>query len=171
MTRALLFMALVSVAACGPAPGPAGADPETLARGLMAVWESGDTRGLDTLTAERIRYDDVPNGMRLGGREAVRAYIDQVHAWADNVSITIDTVTSGPTAATIEWTMHAVQDRPIPGRVPVATNRTVTLRGATIVEVADGRIVRAADYLDTLGFLLQLGAKVELPGGVTLGPG
>jgi hypothetical protein len=37
-----------------------------------------------------------------------------------------------------------------------------------MIEVADGMIVRAADYIDTLGFVLKLGATLELPGGVRL---
>ena len=37
-----------------------------------------------------------------------------------------------------------------------------------IIHVKDGLITKAIDYLDSLGFLVQLGAKVELPGGVVL---
>jgi hypothetical protein len=65
--------------------------------------------------------------------------------------------------------MRGVQDRPIAGRVPVATGRSFAIRGATLIEMKDGRIRRAADYIDVLGFVLQLGARVELPGGVVLG--
>lgn len=75
---------------------------------------------------------------------------------------------SGRDCAVAEWTMTAVQDRPIPGRVPVATDRRVEIRGVTLVEVRDGRITRAADYLDALGFVIQLGGRVALPGGASI---
>ncbi|MBM4093897.1 MAG: hypothetical protein FJ276_31500 [Planctomycetes bacterium] len=67
--------------------------------------------------------------------------------------------------------MRGVQDRPIPGRVPVATNRPFELKGVTVVELRDGRIARAADYIDVLGFVVQLGSRIELPGGVVIPSG
>ena len=64
--------------------------------------------------------------------------------------------------------MTAVQSNPIPGGVPVATNKRIKIQGATLIHVEDGKIVRAADYLDALGFVLQLGSEVALPGDVIL---
>jgi ketosteroid isomerase-like protein len=53
-------------------------------------------------------------------------------------------------------------------RLPVATGREVVLNGVTIIELRDGRIIRAADYIDTAPLLLQLGGRIELPGGVVI---
>ena len=53
-------------------------------------------------------------------------------------------------------------------RVPVATGREVVLNGVTIIEIEDGRIIRAADYTDTTPLMLQLGGRIELPGGVVI---
>jgi hypothetical protein len=39
-----------------------------------------------------------------------------------------------------------------------------------VVELRDGRIARAADYIDVLGFVVQLVGRVELPGGVAIPP-
>jgi hypothetical protein len=55
--------------------------------------------------------------------------------------------------------------------VPVATGLEVVTNGVTIVEIDGGRIRRAADYMDTTPVLLQLGGRVELPGGGTIEPG
>jgi hypothetical protein len=44
----------------------------------------------------------------------------------------------------------------------------MTIKGATLVRVEAGKITRAADYLDALGFVLQLGSEVALPGDVVL---
>ena len=48
--------------------------------------------------------------------------------------------------------------------VPVATGLEVVTNAVTIVEIDGGRIRRGADYMDTATMLLQLGARVELPG-------
>lgn len=44
------------------------------------------------------------------------------------------------------------------------------LKAAAVVELRDGRIARAADYIDVVGFVVQHGAQVELPGGVIIPP-
>lgn len=51
-----------------------------------------------------------------------------------------------------------------------ACQSEVVLSGVTIIEMEGGRIMRAADYTDTQPLLLQLGARIELPGGGLLGP-
>ena len=143
---------------------------ENRARQLMRVWETGDSRVLDAIASPDIVYDDVPNAERFEGLDGVRRYVGHVHSWASQVEITVTAVHGGTHVAVAEWLMRGVQDRPIPGRIPVATNRPFELMGATVVELRDGRIVRAADYLDVLGFVLQLGSRVELPGGVLIPP-
>jgi hypothetical protein len=104
----------------------------------------------------------------LTGLDAASAYVGHLHTWASEVELEVTEIVATESRAVAAWTMTAIQSGPIPGGVPVATNRPVELRGITMIEVADGMIVRAADYIDTLGFVLQLGATLELPGGVRL---
>ncbi|KAB2840985.1 MAG: nuclear transport factor 2 family protein, partial [Burkholderiales bacterium] len=108
------------------------------------------------------------NRYRFEGREGVKRYVTHVHAWAAELTIEVKRVHAGQQVAVAEWVLRAVQARPIPGRVPVATGQRFELAGLTLIELREGRIARAADYLDVLGFVLALGARVELPGGVVL---
>lgn len=166
--RTILYIAAMAalLAGCGQTPDL----PEQRARQLMAIWESGDSGTLGEIASPEMVYDDLPNGERFEGLDGVRRYIGHVHSWAGQVQITIAAVHSGPDVAVAEWVMRGVQDRPIPGRVPVATNRAFELKGATLIELREGRIARAADYMDVLGFVVQLGGRVELPGGVAIPP-
>jgi len=142
--------------------------PDQRIRQLMAIWETGDTSQLGAIATADLVYDDVPNAERFEGLDGARRYVGHVHSWASQVRITVTAVHQGSDAAVAEWIMRGVQDRPIPGRVPVATNRPFELKGATVVELRDGRIARAADYIDVLTFVVQLGGRVELPGGVVI---
>lgn len=164
----VILLAALAAGCAGRSAAPD--DSIRLARALMTIWESGDTSTLDDITTPDVVYDDVPNGTRFEGRDGVRRYVGHVHAWASDVEIEITRVHGGPHGAVAEWVMRGVQSRPIPGRVPEATNRRFALNGATLIELTDGQIARAADYIDVLGFVLQLGARVELPGGVVLPP-
>jgi len=166
MLRPICMIVLLPyLAACGSSDTRS---PENLVIELMTVWESGEADRLAELMSADVVYDDIPNGISLRGIGASIAYITHVHKWASNFEISVNRSFGSDTDAVAEWTMTAIQSDPIPGRVPVATNRSITLRGATLIHVEDGRIARAADYLDALGFVLQLGSEVTLPGDVVL---
>lgn len=144
---------------------------EVMAERLMEMWRTGNTSALEAIAATDVVYDDVPNGQRFEGREGVRRYIGHVHSWASDIEIEITSLRGDANTAVAEWIMQGVQDRPIPGRVPIATRRSFRLNGVTLVELRDGKIARAADYLDVLGFVVQLGGRVELPGGTVIQSG
>lgn len=143
-------------------------DPESLVRQLMEVWETGRTSGLEDFLTEDVVYDDVPNGVRIQGVAGVRQYVGHVHSWAGRVSIELTKVNAGVDSACAEWIFRGVQDRPVRDRIREATHREFALRGVTIIELRGSRIARAADYMDVLGLIVQLGADVDLPGGAVL---
>jgi hypothetical protein len=88
-----------------------------------------------------------------------------VHVWADDVYLNAGEVHASPEGAVAEWLFAGVQARPMGDYVPTVTGREVVLNGVTIIEVDGGRIRRAADYMDTAPLALQLGGRIELPGG------
>jgi len=166
MMRHSLLLLVLLFAGSSNAQDPT---PSTLVETLMSVWESGDTSVLDGIMSEDVVYEDKPNRRSLQGLEEAKTYVSHVHTWASGVEIEITQVRSSGNSAVAEWTMSATQSKPIPGRVTVATNRPIEIFGLTAIDVERGKIVRAVDYLDALGFVLQLGATVELPGGTRLG--
>ncbi|TBW29982.1 nuclear transport factor 2 family protein [Gramella sp. KN1008] len=140
-----------------------------LLQDLMELWETGDTSKTPELFVEKATYTDVPNNNTMRGIEGINQYLTHVHMWASNVQMDIRNIKVSPKMGYVEWTFTAVHTSPIPGRVSVATNRNVTLKGATLVEFNEGKIQKASDYMDVLGFVIPLGSKVELPGGVIIG--
>ena len=165
--RLLAFAVAVAFAPCAFSGEPS---PEILAKKLMSVWESGDVEQLESFMSPDVLYEDLANGRSLDGIAATSAYISHVHTWASGVSIEVTRVFGNDSEAAAVWVMTAIQSGPIPGRVPIATNRPIEVHGITLVTIEDGKISRATDSLDALGFVLQLGATVDLPGGVRLPP-
>lgn len=158
---------LLVLAACGPSEGPSPtvARNEVVARTFMSVWESGETDQLVDLFYPDAVYDDFPNETQYRGIDEIAGYVSHVHDWATDVSVDVTAVHSSETGAVAEWVFSGVQDEPIGTRVPVATGKEVVLNGVTILEIDRGRIRRAADYIDQLPMVLQLGGEVRLPGG------
>ncbi|HKJ03899.1 MAG TPA: nuclear transport factor 2 family protein [Longimicrobiales bacterium] len=161
----ILAMPLLLVACAPSGPSPLLNENELTARTLMSVWETGETEDLAHLFYGDAVYDDFPNQTQYRGLEEIAGYVTHVHDWADAVSLSVSAVHTSETGAVVEWVFSAVQDKPIGDRVPVATGRDVLLNGVTILEIDGGRIRRAADYIDVLSLVLQLGAEVHMPGG------
>lgn len=142
---------------------------EEAATELLAIWEFGDTSGISVLFSADAVYADVPNDRELVGIEQITGYVTHVHSWASDIEIAVQSLRATGESAAIEWVMTGVQDRPIRGMIPMATDRRFTIQGVTLVDVTDGRIHRAVDYIQVLPLIVQLGGYVTLPGGGVLG--
>jgi steroid delta-isomerase-like uncharacterized protein len=145
--------------------------PETQGRALIKIWESGKVEDLASVMSTDAVYIAAQQNHSYEGIEEAGRYVGHAKLFASDLKIEVISVTSSKSTAVLEWIMTGTQDRPIPGRVTVATNREFSVRGVTLIEVKDGLISKATDYLDVLGFVIQLGARVEFPGGVVLESG
>ncbi len=156
--------------ACVPAsPADEGdREAELAIRSLMAAWESGDRALVEDLFWPQATYDDFANQQTYEGLQEIVGYVTAVHEWADDVYWNVGAVHVTESGAVAEWVFSAVQARPIGNQVPVGTGREVVTNGVTIIELDGARIIRAADYMDTAPMLLQMGARIEMPGGAVL---
>ena len=159
----------VLLGSCSGSGGdPIAAQNELLVLSLLDAQQRADTSAIVELFWPDAVYDDYAGQLQYRGIEEIVGYVTSVHGWADDVYVNAGQVHASPSGAVAEWLFAGVQARPIAGYLPTVTNREVVLNGVTIVEVDGGRIRRAADYVDTAPLALQLGGRIELPGGVVL---
>jgi hypothetical protein len=166
--RALLFAAAAVLMDCGPSEEQAAALGQYLLESLAFARQTADTATIEGMFQPDAIYDDYPAQVTHRGIEEILGYLTSVHEWGDDVYLNLGSVQAGPIGATGEWTLTAVQSRPVPDLVGGVTHREVVVSGVTVIEIRGGRIARAADYWDRAGFLLQLGARIEVPGGTVL---
>ena len=147
---------------------PATDNVEQLGEELMSLWQTGDTLKTKNIFIKKASYTDVANNKEFSGVQEINQYVNHIHNWASEIKMTTRNTKVSNNMGYIEWTLNAKQSKPIKGRVAVATNNDITLKGVTLIEVKDGKIEQATDYMDVLGFVMQLGSKLELPGGVVI---
>ena len=165
-----LALALLA-ATCSPGrPGPsqAEAENEIAIRSLMALIGSSNADDVAGLFHPDAVYDDYANQRQYRGLEEIAGYITGGTRWATGVSMDVLSVHVSDSVAVAEWVFTGIQDRPVGSLLPVVTGREVVLNGVTIIEMEGGRIRRAADYVDALQLVLQLGGEVRMPGGGVL---
>jgi steroid delta-isomerase-like uncharacterized protein len=160
-----LLGASTCLAACAPTEQQAVSQNELLVRSLMDALQAADTAAIVELFWPDAVYDDYASQLQHRGIEEILGYVTSVHTWADDVYVNVGEVHVSASGAVAEWLFAAVQARPLGDLVPVVTKRVVVVTGVTIIEVDGGRIRRAADYTDTTPLLLQLGGRMQLPGG------
>lgn len=168
--RASILACLLCIgpAACAPSEEQATAIDQYLVESLAFARQTADTATLEEIFLPDAVYADFPDQIDYRGIEEIVGYVTSVHEWGDDVLVTLGNVQTSPTGAVAEWTLAAVQSRPIPDLVSTATDREIVVNGVTILEIQGGRIARAADYWDRADFILQLGGRIELPGGTVL---
>ena len=160
-----LLALLASAGACRPTGEQAIAQNELIVRSLIDAVQAADTAAIVALFWPEATYDDYASQLQHRGIEEVLGYLTSIHQWADDVYMNVGQVHVSATGAVAEWLFAGVQARSMGELVPVATGLEVVTNGVTIVEIDGGRIRRAADYMDTTPMLLQLGGRMELPGG------
>ncbi len=171
--RALALLIVLVGAACAdtePGPSVEARQGELALRSLAVAFESADTALVLELFWPQATYDDFAAQITYEGIEEIVGYVTAVHAWGDDVYKNVGRVHLTETGAVGEWVFSAVQNRPLGALAPIGTGREVVLNGVTILEMDRGRILRAADYVDTQPMLSQLGARV-VPGGGDAGEG
>jgi ketosteroid isomerase-like protein len=163
----LAVVALAGCAQLSESEDQRSREAELTARSLMAAWESGDRALIEDLFWPEATYDDFPNQHTYQGVQEIVGYVDAMHAWADDVYMNVGTVHVTTNGAVVEWIFSAIQARPM-GSVSVGTGAEVVTNGVTVIELQGDRIIRAADYADTAPMMLQVGGRIELPGGEVL---
>lgn len=159
-------LAVLVLAACAPAePSQLVARNALVSERLLDAQQRADTALVLELFWPDAVYDDYANQHQHRGIAEILAYVTSAHAWADDVYLSAEAVHASETGAVVEWLFAGVQARPLGDWAPVVTGREIVLHGVTILEIEGGRIGRAADYLDTAPLALQLGGRIEMPGG------
>ena len=140
---------------------------EDLSNQLMTLWETGDDSGIDHIFSPEASYTDMANNHTFHGIAEISSYVQHIHSWGSDIQMQINNMQLADSHAYIEWTLTAKQSKPIGTMVTVATHKSITLNGVSLIEIKAGKIIKATDYMDVLGFILQLGSEVKLPGSST----
>jgi steroid delta-isomerase-like uncharacterized protein len=122
---------------------------------LAAAWTAHDVEKLLSLCTEDCTYEDVALGVVNRGKAELRAFATGVLAAFPDFKLTVTCALVTGNGAAMEWTMTGTHKGDLPG-MPT-TNKSFSVRGASMCEIQEGRIKRISDYWDRHGFLTQIG--------------
>ncbi len=122
------------------------------------AWSSHDVDNVLRLFTDNCVYEDVPTGAVNRGKDALRAFAEFFFSVAPDFKVDISKHFEADNWAAGEWTMSGTQMGDMPN-LP-ATGKPFSIRGATILELEQGKIQRCTDYWDMAAFLKQLGHQL-----------
>ena len=121
-----------------------------------AAWSSHDVEQVLILFTDDCVYEEVTFGVVVRGKEELRAFANGAFAAVPDFKFELTSqFIAGPFGA-IEWVMSGTHNGDLPG-LPATGNRFSSIRGATIVELAGGKIRRNSDYWDAASLMKQVG--------------
>ncbi|MGH2560270.1 MAG: nuclear transport factor 2 family protein [Thermomicrobiales bacterium] len=155
-------LAAVSIAGTGFRTAPAAAQEGTpvalppFLEEWVAAWSSGDTPRVAALYAEDAVLEDVATGASYHGPDEIAAHAAELATGLPDGAYDPSNGFIADDSAAIEFTYAGTYTGQLPG-LPTGAGQAVSLRGATLFELANGKIRREAHYYDAYGFLIQLG--------------
>ena len=145
----LFVAALVSCAVYSTKPPVEG--DRAVALAYVQAWNSHDTVAIDTLLAGNGVQEDIPRNFRAAGAKAVNEFMRRVVRTDPDFRWTVTNSMEEGRYVGLEWTWTSSYTGRDPSGKQVSNRRT-SGRGASIVEVDDGKIKRFTNYYDTPSF-------------------
>lgn len=158
LALAAVFVARTGMAAAqeaSPAASPA-ALPPLLAEWAVAV-NSGDADQVLALYTDDALWEEVAIGLAARGPDEIRAHLDGLFTAVPDITFDVTSGFVSGDRAVVEWVVSGTYSSDFPGLPPAADQR-FSFRGASVFELADGKIRRYTEYWDAYLFLVQLGA-------------
>jgi steroid delta-isomerase-like uncharacterized protein len=146
---------LVAAQEASPGASPA-VLPSPLAEWAEAV-NSGDVDQVLALFTDDGVWEEVAIGLAAQGPDEIGAHLDRLFTAVPDITFDVSSGFVAGDRAVVEWTVSGTYSSDFPGLPPAAGQR-FSFRGASVVELADGKIRRYTEYWDAYAFLVQLGA-------------
>jgi len=158
---AVLLLAGGRVSARAEEPAASQPPAEEIVHALFAAWSQHDLARIEALfTADGI-YEDVPPQRTYRGAEEIQGFLTAIWAWAPDIEFNVTAVAVAGDRAVAEWVMTGTQTGPI-GAISASGNE-FSVRGASVLEIEDGKITRNSDYYDLSSLLVQFGVRYAAP--------
>jgi len=120
------------------------------------AWSSHDPERVIALFTDDCVYEDITFGAVNRGKAELRAFADGTFAAVPDFKVSLVTRFVAGNRGAMEWTMSGTHKGDFPG-LPPTGKRFSSIRGAMIVELKEGKILRCSDYWDAATLMRQVG--------------
>jgi len=122
------------------------ADIESLIKTFGETWNSQDIETMVSLCSDDCIYEEVVSGDIYEGKDGVATYAKETFLEVPDFNLEVLSIYCTDKWAMSEWIMKGSYsvDESISGEPP--NMKTFAIRGASIIEIKDGKIFKVRDY-------------------------
>ena len=128
---------------------------EKMFREYLAAWNTHDLDKIVSFFTDDCVYENLARGQTYRGKDELKAWATMSFDAIPDFKLDVTSLFASGEWVACEWVMSGTQSGAIPG-LP-ATGKSFSVRGSTVAQLKDGKIMRNADYWDVMTFLRQLG--------------
>jgi steroid delta-isomerase-like uncharacterized protein len=128
---------------------------ESLLEAWAVAWSSQDADKVVALFTDDCIYEDVTMGMVNHGKTELRSFANLFFGAFPDLKIELHSRFVAGTFGGAEWTLSGTHTGDVPG-LP-ASNKRISIRGASIFELQGDKSRRCSDYWDMVTLLKQIG--------------
>jgi len=132
-----------------------GAAEDQLVAEYRAAWNAHDVDKVMAFFTDDCECEDAIMREVVRGKPELRAYLAEWLSVFPDISFDVKDQYLSPTGGGAEFTFSGTHTNAVMG-LP-ATNKQFTVRGASILELHEGKIRREQDYWDAASFMTQIG--------------
>jgi steroid delta-isomerase-like uncharacterized protein len=122
----------------------------------VIAWNSHDVNKILSFVADDCTYEDLGLGIVNHGKKELTAFISSMLVDFPDFKFELKSVFGAGDWAGMEWVMSGTfAHSSIPGIT--ATGKPFSIRGASIIQLHNGKISRSSDYYNMVTFLQQVG--------------
>jgi len=133
-----------------------------LVQNFIAVWNSRDPGAVDRVFAVDIVLQNVPEETAHTGRDAVKAYLEELVTWAPDLQMTVRNHHVTGRWAVVEWKWSGTLHGDFSTELNIS-GKSFSVPGVSILQLRGGRVVRCTSYHDATAMLHQLEGRVIFP--------
>ncbi len=134
---------------------------EELVNSFIEALNAKDIGTFASLFTEEGTYEEVCSGRLLKGREAIANYINATLEGIPDSKFEIITIVADDKHATVEWIGTGTSTVGWPAMNIPATEKSLNLKGISVMDIDNGKIKSNRDYWDWNSFLKGIGINPE----------
>ena len=145
------FAALIVIGGAVEKKPPAPESGKAIAEEYVRAWNAHDSAAMDSVLAPGAIHEDIAQNFRGTGTPEIVKFMRQTMAVEPDYKWQVTSSAEDGRYVALEWTWTATYTGPDPTGKQV-TNRHLSGRGASFVEIEKGKIKRFTDYFDMGSF-------------------
>lgn len=130
---------------------------ESIAESFMEAFDTHNTDLLTSLFADEFSYIEATTGRTYTDKESLAMYVNATISGIPDTRFEVISIMANEQFAAVEWIWKGTNTVGWPSMGIPATGNAIALKGVSVMEIENGKIIWNSDYWDWNTFLHQLG--------------